>query len=100
MPRRFPLVRHSPCPSCGGPIMLSCIEPADPGYEKRWFNCAACRYQYSVKFRIEGGPVLTRSPAAEGAVAPVTRVGHGESPVGSAIDLVSSPGTSDDVTLH
>jgi hypothetical protein len=84
-------------------MMLSCIEPADPGYEKRLFSCAACWYQYSVRFRIEGGPVLTQSPAAEGTATALGQVAHRDkkgSPVGGAIDVVSSPSTSDDVTLH
>jgi hypothetical protein len=84
-------------------MMLSCIEPTDPGYEKRTFNCAGCRYQYGVTFRIEGGPVVTQSPASEGAVTPLKGVAHGDekgSPVGNANDLASSPATSDDVTLH
>lgn len=103
MSRRFKLVTHSPCPSCGGPMMLSCIEPADPGYEKRSFSCAACRYQYGVTFRIDGGPVLTQGPATEGTVTGLRRIARRAekgSPKGSAIDLVSSPRTSDDVTLH
>lgn len=97
MSRTFPLITHSLCPNCDGPMILSCIEPADPGYEKRSFSCAACRYQYSVTFGIEG------APAAEGAVTPSRRVGHRDdngSPVASAIDLVTSDSTSDDVTLH
>jgi hypothetical protein len=103
MSRTFPLITHSPCPICGGPTMLTCIEPADPGYEKRSFSCAACRYQYGVTFGIEGVPVLVRSPAAEGAVTPSRRVGHRDgkgSPEASAIDLMSGQSTSDDVTLH
>jgi hypothetical protein len=103
MSRMFPMITHSPCPSCGGPMMLSCIEPADPGYEKRSFSCAACRYQYGVTFRIQGGPVLTQRPAAEGTATALERTAHRDekgSPKGSADDLVSGPSTSDDVTLH
>jgi hypothetical protein len=83
-------------------MMLSCIEPTDPGYEKRSFSCAACRYQCSVTFGIDGVPVLVRSPAAEGTVTPSRRVGHRDdgSPMAGATDLVSGPSTSDDVTLH
>jgi hypothetical protein len=103
MSRTFPLITHSPCPNCGGPMMLSCIEPTDPGYEKRSFSCAACRYQYGVTFGIDGVPVVVRSPAAEGTVTPSRRAGHRDdkgSPVASATDLVSTQSTSDDVTLH
>jgi hypothetical protein len=84
-------------------MMLSCIEPADPGYEKRLFSCAACRCQYGVTFRIEGGPVLTQGPAAEGTVTALGRVAHRDekgSPKGNANDLASDSGRSDDVTLH
>jgi hypothetical protein len=83
-------------------MMLSCIEPADPGYEKRSFSCAACRYQYSVTFGIEGGQALPQSAAIEGTVTPLRRVAQGDekgSPA-SAIDLMSSLSPSDDVTLH
>jgi hypothetical protein len=84
-------------------MMLSCIEPTDPGFEKRSYSCAACRYQYGVTFRIQGGPVLTQSPAAEGTVTALERIAHRDEkgiPKASAIDLVSGPSTSDDVTLH
>jgi hypothetical protein len=83
-------------------MMLSCIEPTDPGYEKRSFSCAACRYQYSVTFGIESGRVLPQSAATEGTVTPLRRVVQGDekgSPV-SAIDLMTSLSPSDDVTLH
>jgi hypothetical protein len=103
MSRTFPLITHSPCPCCGGPMMLSCIEPADPGYEKRSFSCAACWYQYSVTFSIEGRPVPTQRPAPEGTVTASEHIAHrGEkgSPTESAIDVASGPSTSDDVTLH
>jgi hypothetical protein len=101
MSRLFPMITHSPCPGCGGPMMLCCIEPTDPGYEKRSFSCAACRYQYGVTFKIQRGPVLTQSPAAEGTATAPERIPHHDekgSPKESAIDLVGGP--SDDVTLH
>lgn len=103
MPSRvFPLIKHSPCPNCGGPMMLSCIEPADLGYNRHSFRCAACRYQYSVKLRIEGASRPFTGPAAEGAVVPLKHIEHCDdgAPVVSAIDLVSGRSKSDDVTLH
>jgi hypothetical protein len=84
-------------------MMLSCIEPTDPGYEKRSFSCAVCWYQYSIIFGIEGKPVPTRSPAAEGAVAAsggVARRDEKGSPMEGTIDVVRNPSGSDDITLH
>jgi hypothetical protein len=84
-------------------MMLSCIEPTDPGYEKRSFSCAACRYQYGITFKIEGGPVVTQSPTTEGTVTALERIAHRAekgSPKESALDLAGGPPTSDNVTLH
>jgi len=37
-------------------MSLSCIEPADPGYDKRTFRCATCGYQHFITIKIESVP--------------------------------------------
>ena len=38
-----PIIVRAPCPECGGPMMLSTIEPAaKAGYDKRFFRCTIC----------------------------------------------------------
>jgi hypothetical protein len=56
LPPAISLITHSPCPDCGGTMTLSCIEPADPGYDKRLFRCAACGYADYVRVKIESEP--------------------------------------------
>ena len=42
-----------PCPKCKQPMRLGLIEPAEPGYEKRTYECAACGHSEirTVKYR-------------------------------------------------
>jgi ribosomal protein S27AE len=44
------------CPHCRGLMMLSFIEPAGPGYDRRVFKCG-CGHLEDIKVRIDGGPV-------------------------------------------
>jgi hypothetical protein len=37
-------------------MLLSCIEPADAGYDKRTFRCATCGYQHFIVIKIESVP--------------------------------------------
>ena len=54
-----PVTRYSaeiirpPCPRCGTRMMLSRIEPDDPGYDKHSFECSKCGSEHSeiVKFK-------------------------------------------------
>lgn len=50
---RSSLICHPPCPDCGGRMVLSCIEPADPGYDKRSFTCTVCGLRDSITVKIE-----------------------------------------------
>ena len=43
-----------PCPKCGGPMWLACIEPADkPDYDQRTLECPQCEHSETlmVKFK-------------------------------------------------
>jgi len=33
---------HPSCPDCGMPMLLARIEPYQPDYDKRTFECQAC----------------------------------------------------------
>jgi hypothetical protein len=46
------VITHPACPHCRGVMMLSFIEPADPGFDRRVFKCVACEYIEDVKVRI------------------------------------------------
>jgi hypothetical protein len=37
-------------------MMLSCIEPAQPGFDRRTFRCAVCGYQHGVTVKIDCVP--------------------------------------------
>jgi hypothetical protein len=37
-----------PCVKCSKPMRLSCIEPTEPGFDVRTFECEKCRH--AVKF--------------------------------------------------
>ena len=57
-PRRLdltpPPIGQRRCPTCGLPMFLSCIRPADEtGYDERTFECTKCAYAetVTVKFR-------------------------------------------------
>jgi predicted RNA-binding Zn-ribbon protein involved in translation (DUF1610 family) len=62
------LITHSPCPDCGGTMMLSCIEPAQPGYDRRTFRCAVCGYQHGVTVKIESVPLALKGIEAKSAL--------------------------------
>jgi hypothetical protein len=32
-----------PCKKCGKPMRLTCIEPSEPGFDTRTFECEKCR---------------------------------------------------------
>lgn len=49
----FPQICHPPCPLCAGRMVLSCIEPTEPGYHKRSFRCAVCGLLDSITVKIE-----------------------------------------------
>jgi hypothetical protein len=38
------------CANCGKPMRLSCIEPAEPGFDVRTFECEKCNH--TVKFAV------------------------------------------------
>jgi hypothetical protein len=38
------------CVKCGKPMKLSCIEPAEPGFDVRTFECEKCNH--TVKFAV------------------------------------------------
>jgi hypothetical protein len=40
------------CPHCSGPMVLSFIEPSDPGYERRVSKCLACEHVEDVRVSI------------------------------------------------
>jgi hypothetical protein len=72
---------HSPCPDCGGTMILFCIEPAEPAYEKRKFKCAECRYEDSLKVRTES---LRPVPGEAGfSVGPSSTYAAGRKKLGS-----------------
>jgi DNA-directed RNA polymerase subunit RPC12/RpoP len=39
-----------PCAKCGKPMRLSCIEPAEAGFDVRTFECEKCNHK--VKFAV------------------------------------------------
>jgi hypothetical protein len=39
-----------PCTKCGKPMRLSCIEPTEPGFDVRTFECGKCNR--NVKFAV------------------------------------------------
>jgi hypothetical protein len=56
---RSPIIVRPPCPDCGGPMMLSTIEPATKrGYDKRFFRCTVCGHQDNVTVKSESLSLL------------------------------------------
>jgi ribosomal protein S27AE len=48
-------VSNVSCPKCGCTAVLSAIEPAEPGYDKRTFRCSSCGHQVTMTVKIENG---------------------------------------------
>jgi hypothetical protein len=48
---------HPICAHCRGLMMLSFIEPAGPGYDRRVFKCVACGHVEDIKVRIDRDPI-------------------------------------------
>ena len=46
-------IARPPCPRCSTPMWLCRIEPYEPDYDQRTFECAACQYEQVavVKYR-------------------------------------------------
>jgi hypothetical protein len=44
---------HPPCPLCGSEMMLTRIEPEDPGYETRMFECLSVATRHGSSCRSE-----------------------------------------------
>ena len=42
-----------PCPECSARMMLACIEPEKPGYDRRTFECQKCSYSEEVVVNFE-----------------------------------------------
>lgn len=41
-------IARPPCPSCSSPMWLVRIEPYQPDYDNRTFECPGCQYEHMV----------------------------------------------------
>ena len=46
--RSQPQIPHPDCPKCGTPMWLARIEPDEPNYDRRTYECAECDHSTTV----------------------------------------------------
>jgi len=77
---------HPNCPTCGSPTLLSRIEPAEPNFEIRTFNCATCGNELNLTVKFNEGACLSASQRPTRAIKKVPDWSPTRRPASQSVD--------------